>query len=139
MGLIALAKRGAPVAGALLLLTLAACAEAPKAQLANPASVNCGKLGGILKIETKPGGEIGVCYFEDNRQCEEWALYRGQCRVGGVKVTGYATRAARYCAITGGKYTFTAPGTDSTSEQGACTLPSGKLCDVHAYYEGHCR
>ena len=48
------------------------------------------------------GGQIGVCYFEDNRQCEEWALMRGECPVGGVKVTGYVTPAGRYCAITGG-------------------------------------
>jgi putative hemolysin len=32
-------------------------------------------------------GQYGVCFFEDNRQCEEWALLRGDCPVGGKKVT----------------------------------------------------
>ena len=39
-------------------------------------------------------GQIGVCYFADNKQCEEWALEKGYCPVGGVKVTGYNTPAA---------------------------------------------
>jgi hypothetical protein len=30
------------------------------------------------------------------------------CPVGGIKVTGYVTPAAQYCAITGGEYTITA-------------------------------
>jgi len=29
---------------------------------------------------------------------------RGDCRAGGVRVTGYVTPAARYCVITGGAY-----------------------------------
>ena len=61
-----------------------------------------------------------MCYFEDNRQCEEWALLRGDCPVGGVKVTGYATPAARYCAITGGTYTVTGK-SGAVDEQGTCT------------------
>jgi len=48
------------------------------------------------------GGEYGICFFEDNRQCEEWALFRGDCQKGGRKVTGYETDAQVYCAITGG-------------------------------------
>jgi hypothetical protein len=32
-----------------------------------------------------------VCVFGDNRQCEEWALMRGQCPAGGIRVTGYVT------------------------------------------------
>ena len=65
-------------------------APAPPAALANPASQNCVAKGGKLQIEERgDGGQIGVCYFEDNLQCEEWALMRGECPVGGVKVTGY--------------------------------------------------
>ena len=45
--------------------------------------------------------------FEDNRQCEEWALLNGDCPVGGLKVTGTSHRPAQYCAITGGAYTIT--------------------------------
>ncbi|HNW55685.1 MAG TPA: DUF333 domain-containing protein [bacterium] len=75
--------------------------------LANPASTNCIEKGGRLEIKTKTdGGQYGVCYFEDNRQCEEWALLRGECPVGGVKITGYDNEDQSYCAITGGQDCF---------------------------------
>jgi hypothetical protein len=74
--------------------------------------------GGTLAIEESgSGGQIGVCYFEDNLQCEEWALFYGDCPVGGVKVTGYVTEAGRYCAITGGSYDITSEG-GTDNEQG---------------------
>jgi len=47
--------------------------------IANPASENCVQKGGTLEIRTNKSGEYGVCLFEDNRQCEEWALMRGDC------------------------------------------------------------
>ncbi|MGE5604037.1 MAG: DUF333 domain-containing protein [Nitrososphaerales archaeon] len=104
----------------------------------NPASQYCTQVGGTLKIEQRSDvGQIGVCYFEDNRQCEEWALQRGYCPVGGVKVTGYNTPAARYCAITGGKYTPTGTTPDG-QEDGSCALPSGEVCGVWQYYNGYC-
>ena len=107
-------------------------------QHGNPASANCAALGGQLSIETLPrGGQFGVCLFEDNRQCEEWALMRGDCPVGGLKVTGYVTAAARYCAITGGKYAAD-PAGDAEHERGTCTLPDGTACDADAYYGGTC-
>ena len=65
----------------------------------NPASQYCASVGGTLKIEQRgDGAQYGVCYFADNKQCEEWALERGDCPVGGVKVTGYNTPAARATA-----------------------------------------
>jgi putative hemolysin len=88
-------------------------------QLANPASKHCVDVGGKLVIEQGEGGEMGVCVFEDNRQCEEWALMRGRCPVGGIRVTGYATPAARHCAIAGGRYTITAR-SGMPDEQGTC-------------------
>ncbi len=76
--------------------------------MANPASENCIKQGGTLSIQERgDGGQYGICLFEDNRQCEEWALLRGDCPVGGLKVTGYITPAAQYCVITGGTYAIT--------------------------------
>ena len=52
-------------------------------QLANPASVNCGKLGGKLVIrKLADGSEVGICSFANGRQCEEWALYRNECGPG---------------------------------------------------------
>jgi dipeptidase D len=112
--------------------------EAPPAELPNPASENCVAQGGALSIETREdGGQYGICLFEDNMQCEEWALLRGDCPVGGVKVTGYTTPAAVYCAITGGEYTV-AGNAGADDEQGACIFKGGSQCDVWEYYDGEC-
>jgi putative hemolysin len=106
--------------------------------LANPASQNCIAQGGALNIEKRgDGGEFGVCIFEDNLQCEEWAMLRGACPVGGIKITGYLTPAARYCALTGGSYADNGT-TSADNEQGACTLPSGTVCAALDYYNGQC-
>ncbi|MCA0303429.1 MAG: DUF333 domain-containing protein [Proteobacteria bacterium] len=130
-------KAGLPALLAALALFAATEATA-QAGMANPASVNCVQKGGTLRLETGgDGGQYGVCVFADNRQCEEWAMMRGQCPVGGVRVTGYVTQAARFCAIRGGRYTVTA--NDSRpDEQGSCALPEGKTCDAVAYHAGRC-
>ena len=107
--------------------------------LANPASVNCEKVGGKLQIEQNgAGAQYGVCVFEDNRQCEEWALFRGDCPAGGLRVTGYLTPGARYCVIRGGTYTVTAPADESRAEQGRCVLPDGNSCSAHGLFDGVC-
>jgi hypothetical protein len=112
--------------------------QTPAPQLANPASQNCVARGGTLRLERRPdGGQYGVCVFTDNYQCEEWAMFRGECRVGGLRVTGYITPAARYCAITGGRYAVVAKG-GAADEQGVCSLPGGKSCAADAYYAGIC-
>ena len=111
--------------------------DAPTLSMANPASVNCAELGGTLTIESRANGEYGVCTFEDNLQCEEWALLRGDCPVGGVNVTGYATAAGRFCAISGGEYAVT-NNSGAEDEQGSCTLPDGTVCDAGEYYDGLC-
>ena len=108
------------------------------AQIANPASQNCVARGGTLQIERRSdGGQYGVCVFVDNYQCEEWALFRGECPAGGLRVTGYITPAARYCAITGGRYAVVAR-SNTADEQGTCTLPGGKVCGADAYSAGTC-
>jgi putative hemolysin len=119
---------------------LAPVEPTPEMKIANPASQNCIDQGGALTIETRgDGGEYGSCTFEDNRQCEEWALFHGDCPVGGIKVTGYATPAARYCAITGGEYQADeAAAATANQEQGTCTFPSGQICEVWEYYNGTC-
>lgn len=107
-------------------------------QIANPASENCVQQGGTLVIQERgDGGQYGVCTFEDNRQCEEWAMFRGDCPVGGVKVTGYVTPAAQYCAITGGEYQVTGS-SNTAEEQGTCTFKNGQTCDVWDYFAGTC-
>ena len=63
-------------------------------------------------------------------------MYRGDCPVGGVDVTGYSNKAARYCAITGGEYTITMQ--TAVEEKGTCTLKNKKVCDVWEYYQGNC-
>lgn len=109
----------------------------PKAQdtkpvgLANPASVNCSKVGGNLVIEKRgDGGEYGLCYFEDNRACEEWALFRGDCPYGGVKTTGFNTVDQKYCAWSGGQ--------TSAVPNSVCTFKNGLKCSTEAYYNGTC-
>ena len=64
-------------------------------------------------------------------------MLRNQCRTGGIKVTGYVTPAARYCAITGGSYTVTAASNTST-ERGNCTFPNGRKCSAASYFNGTC-
>ena len=120
-----------------LLVALLARAEAPSS-LANPASTNCVNHGGKLLIETDgSGGQFGICRFEDNRQCEEWALLRGACPAGGIRVTGYATPAARYCALRGGRYQVLS-GSNSAVEQGSCSFGDGKSCAAGAFFDGLC-
>ncbi|WP_175951115.1 DUF333 domain-containing protein [Burkholderia sp. BCC0405] len=52
--------------------------------MANPASVNCAKLGGRHTIRNLSSGQVGMCVFKDGRVCEEWALYRDDRCVGGA-------------------------------------------------------
>jgi len=117
---------------AIVVLWLASCSGAlAQAQVANPASQRCAQEGGTLQIEQRPdGGQFGVCVFTDNRQCEEWALFRVECPVGGLRATGYLTPASRFCAITGGKYDDAAT---------SCTLPDGKVCNAEDYWAGSCK
>jgi putative hemolysin len=100
------------------------------ATVANPASVNCTKQGGQLKLATKPdSSQYGVCYFLDNRQCEEWALLRGDCPVGGVKVTGYMNESQVFCAISGGEVII---------NQDLCKFKSTQTCTLADFYQGNC-
>jgi putative hemolysin len=122
----------------LTMLLFAACSSSSSTDIANPASENCVEQGGTVVIEERgDGGQYGVCLFEENRQCEEWAMLRGDCPVGGIKVTGYITDAGRFCAITGGTYEVTGSD-DSGEELGTCTLADGQTCDAWGYYNGEC-
>jgi putative hemolysin len=100
------------------------------AGLANPASVNCKDKGGTTQIMNGPNGQYGLCQFADNQACEEWALYRGECPVGGVKTTGFDNIEQKYCAWVGGQ-TLATPNAN-------CTLPNGKVCSNTALYNGTC-
>lgn len=52
--------------------------------IANPASENCVAKGGRVEIrKNSDASEYGVCVFSDETECEEWALFRGECVFGG--------------------------------------------------------
>jgi len=58
----------------------------PVEAMANPASEYCVGVGGTLEIRTQEdGGQYGVCIFSDGSECEEWALYNGDCQKGLVQ------------------------------------------------------
>jgi putative hemolysin len=121
-----------------------------KIQIPNPALLNCLDKKGILAIQNRgDGGEYGVCIFEDNRQCEEEALFKGECPARGLKITGYVTQAAQYCVITGGSYKISHPPENKyydfilqyllpTHEDGTCTFKNDKACNVWDYFNGKC-
>lgn len=99
--------------------------------MSNPASEYCIKVGGTLETETRgDGGEYSICNFKDNMSCEEWALYRKDCPVGGVKTSGYDTPEEIYCVQQGGK-TITKPNSK-------CTLPGDTTCSNEDLYNGKC-
>ena len=108
------------------------CSIKPKEiGMANPASVNCVKVGGNSVIKTDgSGGQYGLCYFEDNRACEEWALFRGDCPVGGRRTTGYDTIDQNYCVWRGGETLAT--------KDSICTFKNGKKCSTIDFYNGKC-
>ncbi len=52
-----------------------------KAWISNPASAYCVENNGKVDIrKDSNGGEYGVCVFENGKECEEWALFHGECR-----------------------------------------------------------
>lgn len=104
--------------------------EVGSAAIANPASAFCAEKGGSLRIETRgDGGQFGLCYFEDNRACEEWSLMRGECPVGGRRTTGYDTEAQKYCAWLGGEVL--------AETDAMCSLPDGRRCLAADLYQGY--
>ena len=130
-------RRSVILATATVILTLAGCrgdGSSAAVERANPASEYCMANGGRQVIETAGSGQYGVCLFEDNRQCEEWALLRGACPIGGIRITGYATPQARYCAIRGGDYVVTKQQTATTPEAGRWSLPGKPSCNALALY-----
>lgn len=98
--------------------------------ISNPASVYCENQNGTLEVKAKSNNsQYGICIFENNYQCEQWALYYDECPIGGVQITGYETESEKYCAITGGEVIY-------DDEIILCLLYDGsKYCTVNDYYE----
>ncbi len=121
----------APLVATSTVATTTSTVATTTSTIANPASTNCKEKGGTLQIKTRgDGGEYGLCYFEDNYACEEWALFRGECPVGGRRTTGYDTEAQRYCAWLGGQ-TY-------AQDNAVCTFKDGSTCSDEALYNGTC-
>ena len=47
--------------------------------LANPAAQDCVAKGDKVDIREGKNGQYGVCMFQNGKECDEWALYKGQC------------------------------------------------------------
>ena len=108
-------------------------------RIANPASTHCVEHGGKVVIQKRgDGGEFGICVFADNRQCEEWALFRGECPAGGISIGGCVTPEALYCAITGGQYSEEFSVSTGKSRSGTCSFRNGVSCNARDYYDGKC-
>lgn len=96
--------------------------------LANPASVYCAKVGGKTRIEKLPSDdEIGICSFKHKMECEEWALFRKNCPIGGVS-TKNINKEERYCVILGGKFA-----------NNLCKLPNKHSCNILDLYNQKCK
>jgi len=126
-----------------------AAAETPAATttagLANPASVNCGTLGGKTEIKTAAdGGQYGMCTFTNGTTCEEWALFRGEgCKpyvaptataAPASNSTSIANPASVNCGTLGGK-TEIKTAADG-GQYGMCSFTNGTTCEEWALFRG---
>jgi putative hemolysin len=104
--------------------------------LANPASVFCIDKGGKIDIVMgRDSGQYGVCTFPDGRQCEEWAMMREECPIGGVAVLSTWDASEMFCAISGGDVWRMNGGL----EQSICAFKT-VTCSTKEYYEtGKCQ
>lgn len=110
--------------------------------IANPASVNCGQVGGTTEIKTDAsGGQYGMCTFANGTSCEEWALFRGQgCKSGVAAVAttataaGMANPASVACVNAGGSLEIKKD--TSGGEYGMCTFANGTSCEEWALFRG---
>jgi hypothetical protein len=116
--------------------------------MANPASVNCGKIGGSTEILTaSDGSQYGMCNFPNGTSCEEWALFLNEgCHTGeflntsanatagsASGQTGLANPASVNCVNIGGTIEIK----DSPAGQyGMCTFANGTTCEEWALFRG---
>ncbi|MDD1682828.1 MAG: DUF333 domain-containing protein [Methanoregula sp.] len=113
-----------------------------QSSMANPASVNCGQVGGTTEIKTDTsGGQYGMCTFPNGTSCEEWALFRGEgCRAGVAAgaTAGIANPASVACVNAGGSLEIKKD--TSGGEYGMCTFSNGTSCEEWALFRGEgCR
>jgi len=113
--------------------------------IANPASAYCEEQGFKLEIRTaQDGSQYGVCIFEDETECEEWAYYRDACKPGDMSVApapttnpaGIANPAAAYCVEQGGASEIRMA--EDGGQYGVCSFPDGSECEEWAFFRGKC-
>jgi putative hemolysin len=113
--------------------------------ITNPASTYCKEQGHKLEIRTtQENNQYGVCMFDDDSECEEWAYYRGECKPGDMDVApaptvipaGIANPASTYCVEKGG--TSEIRTAEDGSQSGVCIFPDGSECDEWAFFKGEC-
>jgi putative hemolysin len=112
------------------------------AGLANPASVNCGRIGGTTEIKTNPAGsQYGMCNFPNGTTCEEWALFRDEGCNNGTAVTttapvgaGMANPASVNCGKAGA--TSEIMNNPDGSQYGMCKFSNGTTCEEWALFRG---
>ncbi len=109
--------------------------------MANPASVNCGNIGGTTEIKKNAdGSEYGMCTFANGTSCEEWALFRGEgCKAytdltASSTGTAIANPASVNCGNVGG--TTEIKKNADGSEYGMCTFANGTSCEEWALFRG---
>ncbi len=112
------------------------------AGMANPASVNCGKIGGTTEIKKDgPGNEYGMCTFANGTACEEWALFRNEgCKpftpvtTTSAAAVGMANPASVNCGKAGA--TSEILSNPDGSQYGMCKFPNGTACEEWALFRG---
>jgi len=122
--------------------TIKITASPTSASMANPASVNCGTIGGTLEIrKDATGNEYGMCNFSNGTSCEEWALFRNEgCKAGAadpsttVVQLGMANPASVNCGKVGA--TSEILSNPDGSQYGMCKFPNGTTCEEWALFRG---
>jgi uncharacterized protein len=126
--------------------TTISATEAPTAaitaNMSNPASVNCGRIGGTTEIKTAAdGGQYGMCSFPNGTSCEEWALFRNEGCKTNVTIqattpatgsTGMANPASVNCGRIGG--TTEIKTAADGGQYGMCSFPNGTSCEEWALF-----
>jgi hypothetical protein len=111
------------------------------AGLANPASVNCGNVGGTTDImKDAQGNEYGMCKFPNGTSCEEWALFRNEgCKpFTPVTTTAAAIGMANPASVNCGNVGATSEimNNPDGSQYGMCKFPNGTACEEWALFRG---
>jgi hypothetical protein len=133
-------QQASPVTTPTATITTMKTVSPTSAGMANPASVNCGKIGGTTEIKkSADGSEYGMCTFQNGTSCEEWALFRNEGCKAGVAVSsttaapvGMANPASVNCGKIGG--TVEIKKNPDGSEYGMCTFQNGTSCEEWALF-----